>query len=85
MKHAGPDRLSRWPKAPEDESDKDSADVEHWINEVSGCRLWVAKELNGKCLDKMSYALVLHSVGESHNSDLDIPSNDASQLHDEEL
>lgn len=33
----------------------------------------------------MSCALVLHSAGESHNSDLDIPSNDASQLHDEEL
>lgn len=42
MKHAGPDRLSRQPKAPEDESDEDSADIEDWIDEVLGCGLWVA-------------------------------------------
>jgi hypothetical protein len=84
-KHAGPDGLSRRPQAPEDESDEDSTDVEDWIDEILSCVLWVAKELDGECLGKMSCAQVLHSAGEAHNSDLDIPSNNASQLHDREL
>ena len=37
-KHAGPDGLSRRPRAPEDSEDED--DLEEWIDEVNGFSLW---------------------------------------------
>lgn len=71
---------------PEDkEDDESSEDVEDWVDELLGCGLWVTKDLDNGCLEVISQAIVLQFAETSHISDLDIPSDDASCKHDNEL
>jgi hypothetical protein len=86
-KHQGLDRLSCRQHAPEDndEDDESSDDIEEWIEEILGCGLWVANNFGSGYLEVMTHATVLQFAETLHLSDLDIPSNDASHSHDEEL
>jgi len=86
-KHQGPDGLSCRRHAPEDnnEDDESSDDIEEWIDEILGCDLWVANNLGSGYLKVVTHTTVLQFAETPHLSDLDIPSNDASHSHDEEL
>jgi hypothetical protein len=86
-KHQGPNGLSCRRHAPEDdeEDEEGSEDVEDWIDEILGCGLWVAKDLDRGHLKMMSRATVLFNTETSLTSDLNIPSNDASRARDKEL
>jgi hypothetical protein len=84
-KHAGPDGLSRRPSAPEDEEDLEetSEDVEEWVDEILGCSLWVAKELDKEWT--MNGALTLNTFTTATVPDLAIPSNNVSLQLDNDL
>lgn len=79
-KHSGPDGLSRRPSAIEDEEDlvETSEDVEEWVDEMLGCNMWVAKELDNEWKGVMNTALTLNTSKTTMEPDLTIPSNETS-------
>jgi len=58
-KHKRPDGLSRKRVTKDEEGDKDVEEAKNWMNEIIGCRVWVASKQN-----KRDERLAL-SIGES--------------------
>ncbi|KAJ8583997.1 hypothetical protein M405DRAFT_866583 [Rhizopogon salebrosus TDB-379] len=88
-KHVGPDGLSRRRSAPEDEDsdEEDSQDIEDWIDEVLGCGIWAAMDSRNGCQGMMTGTQVFTSMEAGLSTDLEItiPSDEASQQHDNDL
>jgi hypothetical protein len=84
-KHSGPDGLSRRPSAPEDDEDlaETSEDVEEWVDEILGCSVWVAKELDGEWEGTMNSVLSVSAT--TTTPDCVIPSDDTSLRLDIDL
>jgi hypothetical protein len=80
-KHVALDGLSQRPRAPGDNEDETTEDVDEWIEEVLGCGLWVALAV------ERSYNIpaALVSAASIPTSDSTIPSTESSLRLDREL
>jgi hypothetical protein len=86
MKHLGPDRLSQWPRAEEDSDEEDLEDIDESIEEIVGCGLWLAKEVEKEQREEAmeDWHIVMNARAQD-GTDIEIPSDDASKQIDEEL
>jgi hypothetical protein len=82
-KHVAADGLSRRPPAPEDAEDGDETaeDVDEWVDEVLGCGIWMAKEIDEKW-PSIPNATVLSSTS---LTPINIPISDTSLRLDNDL
>jgi hypothetical protein len=82
-KHAGPDGLSRRPKAVGDESsaEETSEEVEEWLDKVLGCMVWNEKDL----VQISRRTAYMHLVLTTNDTPLETPANDNSHQRENEL
>ncbi|KIK32597.1 hypothetical protein CY34DRAFT_101126, partial [Suillus luteus UH-Slu-Lm8-n1] len=82
--HTAADGLSRRPAALEDDEDETTEDVEEWIDEILGCGVWIAKEVDEEWLAEAApHALVLTS--ETCSPSDEIPTSHSSLHLDNDL
>jgi hypothetical protein len=82
-KHVAPDGLSRRPMAlgDEEEPTETAEDVEDWIEEILGCGVWMANELEkGWSVKRMTSTLSLTTISHNDNPPSTVPSHDDDDL-----
>jgi len=85
-KHLGPDGLSRRPRAEEDSDEEDLEDIDESIEEIVGCGLWLAKEVEKEQREEaMEDWRIVTNARAQDGTDIEIPSDDTSKRIDEEL